>query len=86
VKDVLKIANMSRSTLEARFREILGRTVHAEIRRVQLENAKRLLKSSKMPIKEIVHEVGASLVQYFTAMIRQATGQTPGQIRNDAQH
>ncbi len=86
VKDVLKVANMSRSTIEARFREILGRTVHAEIRRVQLECAKRLLKTSNMPIKEIVQEVGASSVQYFTAMIRQATGQTPGQIRNEAQH
>lgn len=85
VKDVLRVANLSRSTLEARFRDLLGRTVHAEIRRVQLENTLRLLKTSKMPIKEIVREVGASSVQYFTAMIHQATGQTPGQIRKDAQ-
>ncbi len=84
VKEVLLVAGLSRSTLEARFRDLLDRTVHAEIRRVQLENAVRLLKMSKMPIKEIVHEVGASSVQYFTAMIHRATGQTPGQIRNDA--
>lgn len=85
VEDVLKVVNLSRSTIEARFRKFLGRTVHAEIRRVQLGNAKRLLETSKMPIKEIVHEVGASSVQYFTAMVRQATGKTPGQIRNEAQ-
>lgn len=86
VKDVLKVANMSRSTIEGRFREMLGRTVHGEIRRVQLESAQRLLRTSKMPIKEIVDEVGASSVQYFTAMIRKATGKTPGQIRHETQH
>lgn len=85
VKDVLQVANLSRSTLESRFREILGRSVHAEIRRVQLENALRQLKTSNVPIKEIVREAGVSSVQYFTAMVRQATGKTPGQIRNDTQ-
>ena len=34
---------MSRSTLEARFRETIGRSIHAEIRRVQIDAARRLL-------------------------------------------
>ena len=83
-RDVLDLAQVSRSALEARFREVLGRSIYAEIRRVQIEKAKVMLTTTSVPIKEIVHAVGASSVQYFTAMIREATGQTPGQIRSDA--
>lgn len=84
VRDVLDMARMSRSTLETRFREAIGRSIHAEIRRVQIETAQRLLMTTNMPIKEVVQRVGVSSVQYFTAMIRNATGQTPGEIRKAA--
>jgi LacI family transcriptional regulator len=84
VRDVLEMAGMSRSTLEARFRETIGRSIHAEIRRVQIDTARRLLITTSMPIKEVVQRVGVSSVQYFTAMIRHATGQTPGEIRKSA--
>jgi LacI family transcriptional regulator len=84
VRDVLQMAGMSRSTLEGRFRETIGRSIHAEIRRVQIDTARRLLITTSMPIKEVVQRVGVSSVQYFTAMIRHATGQTPGEIRKSA--
>jgi LacI family transcriptional regulator len=84
VRDVLEVAGMSRSTLEARFREAIGRSIHAEIRRVQMDAAQRLLMTTDMPIKEIVQRVGVSSVQYFTAMIRGRTGRTPGEIRKAA--
>lgn len=81
VSDVLDMARMSRSTLECRFRESIGRTIHAEIRRIQIEAAQRLLITTNLPIKEVVQRVGISSVQYFTAVMRNATGQTPGEIR-----
>lgn len=84
VRDVLERVGMSRSTLEARFREAIGRSIHAEIRRVQIDAARRLLITTNMPIKEVVQRVGVSSVQYFTAMIRHATGQTPGEIRKSS--
>ena len=84
VNDVLEMARMSRSTLESRFRESIGRTIHAEIRRIQIEAAQRLLITTNLPIKEVVQRVGISSVQYFTAVIRNATGQTPGEIRRSA--
>lgn len=84
VRDVLEKAGMSRSTLEARFREAIGRSIHAEIRRVQIDAARRLLITTNMPIKEVVQRVGVSSVQYFTAMVRHATGQTPGEIRKSS--
>ena len=83
VHDVLKIVTVSRSTLETRFRNVLGRSVHREIRRVQLGTATQLLTTTNLPIKEVARRIGTESVQYFTTMIRTATGQTPGQIRRD---
>ena len=85
VQDVLAVARMSRSTLELRFRKALNRSIHSEIRRVQIEAAKRLLVTTNIPIKEIVNRVGISSVQYFTAIVRRWTGKTPGQIRDESQ-
>jgi len=76
---------MSRSTLEARVRNVLNRSIHAEIRRVQIDTANRLLATTNIPIKEIVNRVGISSVQYFTSVMRRTTGKTPGQIREDSQ-
>jgi LacI family transcriptional regulator len=81
VRDVLKVVRTSRTNLETKFRKNLGRSIHAEIRRVRVEAARRMLTTSNTPIKEIARRVGVSSVQYFTAMIRNVTGQTPGEIR-----
>jgi LacI family transcriptional regulator len=81
VRDVLKVVRTSRTNLEMKFRQSLGRSIHAEIRRVRVDAAKRMLTTSNTPIKEIARRVGVSSVQYFTAMIRNVTGQTPGEIR-----
>jgi LacI family transcriptional regulator len=51
VSDVLKVVSMSRTSLDTKFRESLGRTVHDEIRRVRVEAARRLLTTTKIPIK-----------------------------------
>ena len=75
---------MSNKSAGARFRAAIGRSIHLEIRRVQIETAERLLITTGMPIKEVVQRVGVSSVHYFTAMIRHATGQTPGEIRKSA--
>ncbi len=82
VRDVLEIANVSRSTLEARFRELIGRSIHSEIRRVQMERAIKLLKTSRMSMKQISNEIGASSVQYFTTLVREYAGCTPGSVRS----
>ncbi len=84
VHHVLKTVKLSRTNLETRFRSVVGRSVHAEIGRVRVEAARRLLTTTSVPIKEVAQRVGVSSVQYFTVMIRSATGQTPGQLRKAA--
>jgi LacI family transcriptional regulator len=81
VRHVLKNVKLSRTNLENRFRDVVGRSVHAEIGRVRVEAARRLLTMTNVPIKEVAQRVGVSSVQYFTVMMRGATGHTPGQLR-----
>jgi LacI family transcriptional regulator len=81
VRHVLKSVKLSRTNLESRFRDVVGRSVHAEIGRVRVEAARRMLTTTSVPIKEIAQRVGVSSVQYFTVMMRGATGHTPGQLR-----
>jgi LacI family transcriptional regulator len=54
VSSVLNVVPMSRRVLEQKFREELGRTVLAEIRRVRLEFVKTLLRDTDLQMRQIV--------------------------------
>ncbi len=72
---------VSRSTLDNRFKEVLGRTVHKEIQRVQLEHAKRLLSHTDLPLRIVARKSGYANEQYLVAVIRKHTKMTPTQYR-----
>jgi LacI family transcriptional regulator len=81
VQDVVNSLAISRSSLEARFKAATGCTVHATIRRVQLEQARRLIFNTTFAIKEIAAETGFKSVQHMTTLFRKAFGQTPARYR-----
>lgn len=81
VAEVAQQGGVSRSTLEARFRALLGRSVHAEIRHVQIERAKELIRSSDLPLKRVAQLSGFSSVQYMTHLFRRLVDQTPAGLR-----
>jgi LacI family transcriptional regulator len=81
VADVVRAVAVSRSTLESHFRQAMGRTLHAEIQRVQIECARRLVATTELPLKEVAAAAGFSYVQHMTTLFRQHTGQTPAQYR-----
>lgn len=84
VRDVLEMSNMSRTTLDGKLRGLIGRTIHAEIRRVQLQTAQRLLVTTNLSIKTISRRSGFSTVQFFSSVIRKATGLPPSEFRRRA--
>ena len=84
VSDVLKLLDVSRSTLDKKFRATLGRTVHAQMQRVKIDEAKRLLATTDMAIRHIAPRCGFGYLQYFTTVFRQHAGRTPGQYRRDS--
>lgn len=82
VNDVLEHIGMSRASLQARMKQITGRTIHQEIQRVRLNRCKELLAMSNVSIKQVARQSGFSSVQYMTRVFRSATGETPAKYRS----
>ncbi|MFK7848918.1 MAG: substrate-binding domain-containing protein [Rhodothermales bacterium] len=86
VADVLRAVHVSRSTLEARFRKFLHKTIHDEIQQTMLARAQRLLIESDLPLKQIAEEAGFSHAQHLSRVFRQRLGRTPGEFRQSVRH
>ena len=81
VGDVVDYVATSRSTLQRRFAETVGRSVHDEILRVRLERARQLLTTTPLPIGEIARKVGFEHQEYMGSVFRKKLGRTPMQVR-----
>jgi LacI family transcriptional regulator len=81
VEDVLNDVVVGRRTLERKFRNVLGRSVLAEIRRARVERAKRMLATTDLPVATVATRSGFSQVERFAVVFRQETGQTPTSYR-----
>lgn len=86
IDDVVEAVGPSRSTVERRFKAVLGRTIHAEIERVRLECAKQLIANTDLPLKLVATQAGFKYVQYLTKLFRERLGQTPAEFRKQARH
>jgi LacI family transcriptional regulator len=86
VKDVLKGIPLSRRALESRFAKVIGRTPHAEILRVQLNQVKILLRESGLTLEEIAERTGFAHVEYLSTVFRQKEGMPPSRYRAMHQH
>jgi LacI family transcriptional regulator len=81
VSSILQGVPTSRRTLERRFRETLGRTIHDEIRRAHVEQAKRLLVETRESLKVVAARSGFSDPQQFSRVFRSSEGLTPQRYR-----
>ena len=81
VSAILQGVPTSRRTLERRFRETLGRTIHDEIRRAHVEQAKRLLVETRESLKVVASRAGFSDPQQFSRIFRSSEGLTPQRYR-----
>jgi len=84
VGDVLKAIPLSRSTIENRFKKLLGRSIHAEIRRIQLKKAKKLLAETDLPLSVVASRAGIQTIQYLTTLMHKEIGTTPAKYRSHA--
>jgi LacI family transcriptional regulator len=74
-------AGCSRRTLERHMRRDTGRSVHAEIRRVQFERAARLLVETDRKVLSVALDCGFSDLSPFLRQFRRIFGLTPTQYR-----
>jgi len=81
VDDLLKTAKQSRRELERRFRQLVGRTPHEEILRVQMVHVKRLLSGSNLSLDQIAQQTGFSTAAYLATTFHREIGVTPGKYR-----
>ena len=75
---------MSASTLRSEFSKNMGMSVktYTDIRRVQV--AKELLADTDIKIQDIAKKIGFYYAQSFIPFFKNATGQTPGEFRQEA--
>lgn len=81
VADVLEHVTMSRRVLELRFKELLNRTPHDEIVRVQVDRVKGLLTETELPLRSIARLAGFKHVEYMSVVFKRTTGEPPSAYR-----
>ena len=81
VNDVVRQTQSSRRFLEQRFRQVVGRPIHAEIARVRIETTQRLLTTTSLSIKEIACQSGFQRPDYLSAVFQKILGMSPSAYR-----
>ncbi len=81
VRQVLRAAPVARRTLERRFQVLLGRSIRAQIEKVRIETAQRLLAETHMTMGDVAEVSGFASLQRLFAAFRRATGTTPAAWR-----
>ena len=81
VADMMRVLQVSRRTLEKRFRAIFGRTLHDEVRRLQFERASQLLRETDLKIPQVARKCGFGDSKRFTTLFRQEFGSPPTVFR-----
>jgi LacI family transcriptional regulator len=85
MSDILRVVPVSRSSLERKFRHVLGRSPMEEIRRVRMAKAKNLLAGTSMPMQKIADACGFATYNYLTRVFTNENGMTPRDYRNRVQ-
>ncbi len=82
-EDVARAVAVETRTLQRRFQKVLNRPIHAEIRRVRIERAKRELAQGERSMKEIAQAVGFRDPMRMYEVFRRELGISPSQYRHE---
>jgi LacI family transcriptional regulator len=81
VEDVLDAVLISRRSLETKFKTLLNRTPLAEVHRVHVEQAKRLLTETRLPMQRVTESSGFSSTAQMNEVFRRHVGVSPSEYR-----
>lgn len=81
VEDAMRRSERCVSTLQRRFKALLGRTPKEEMVRVQFERAKQLLLSTDLSINEVAARCGYHEAKRLIALFQSQVGMPPGAFR-----
>jgi LacI family transcriptional regulator len=83
VEDVAAAVHTCRRTLERKFQQFAGRNVFAEIRRLRIERAKRLLLDTDLPLKQVAREAGFRSPTHMYQVFLQFVQTAPSDFRKN---
>ena len=81
VEDAMRRSELCVSTLQRRFKALLGRTPKEEMIRVQFERARQLLLSTDLSINEVSARCGFLEAKRLIALFHSQIGMSPGTFR-----
>lgn len=80
---VVEHVGLSRSSVEIRFRNSLGRTIKGEITRARLARASVLLRETRMSLEKIAQQCGFATASHFLKLFKREYDITPGAYRRE---
>ncbi len=81
VAGVVAASGLPERSLKRRFKTATGMSLIDYLQNLRIEEAKRLLETTALPVDEIADEVGYENASFFRRLFRQRTGLAPGQYR-----
>jgi transcriptional regulator GlxA family with amidase domain len=81
VRQVISVAGIPPRTLERRFKAATGCSLLEYVQRLRIEQAKRLLEETALPLDDVVVDCGYAEVSSFRRLFRRLTGLTPREYR-----
>jgi len=81
VEEMLKRSTLAASTFKRRFTTATGLTPIVYVQRLRIEDAKRRLERTAVPVDEIGWQVGYEEPAFFRRLFKRTTGVTPGAYR-----
>jgi LacI family transcriptional regulator len=84
IGELVAASKLSRWQLEDRFRRVVGRSIHDDMLHVRLNEARRLITTTDLPLKQIAPRAGFRSVAYMTTLFRRHFTTTPAALRTSA--
>lgn len=81
VAQILRHVPVYQHRLERKFKQLVGRRMQQEIRRVHVERAKRLLTATDLSMPDVAVKSGFANASKLSVAFRTETGQTPSDFR-----
>lgn len=81
LQELAKISGINEFKLKKGFKEVFDNTVFGYLSDYKLLQAKELLLSGNIPVKNIADELGYSSVQHFSNAFRKKFGTPPGKLK-----